>query len=212
MKTDDTNLANIVDTFVYDTSTDVDAGAWTNNGNAQAASWYNEPVAPTANCVLGLSTRCGTRPFPKRVIIVARTTAVYLYDAQNDTLWMSLNTGSGFALDNTTLSSVFALNGVVYVGTSSTGLVAFDFINDKISRFDYNAGSGGRAQFLGTLAQRNTNIGYEARQSWGQIAADKVNGVFARVINGKTYIALATLGGASVIDLSDQRVVRYIDN
>ncbi len=214
MKIDDINLANTVDTFVYDTASDVDAGAWTNNGNAQASSWYNESIAPTGNCVLGQSARCATRLFPKKVIFVATTTHLYIFDAQNDSLWMTFNVGTGFAFNGTsvTLSSVYALNGIVYVGTATNGLIAIDFINDSIYQYDYNTGAGGRAQFLGNLSQRNSNIGFGARQTWGQIASNKVNGVFARVINGKTYVAVSTLGGASIIDVSDQKVVRYIDN
>ena len=215
MITDDTNLANAKDIFVYDTTKDSDTGQWINNDTAQSASWYNETINDTGlQCSLTSDTRCGQRPFPQKVTIYVTSNTIFIYDNKDNTLWMKFKEGTGYSINGTsvTLTSIYALNGIVYIGTDKNGLLEINFLTDKIYQFDYNGGAGGRAQFLGTLANRNSNKGYGARESWGQIASDQVNGVFARIINGKVYIAVSTLGGASVIDLSDQRVIKYVDN
>lgn len=215
MTTDDTNLANAKDIFVYDTTKDSDTGQWINNDTAQSASWYNETVNNTGlQCSLTSDTRCGQRPFPQKVTIYVTSNTIFIYDNKDNTLWMKFKEGTGYSINGTsvTLTSVYALNGIVYIGTDKNGLLEINFLTDKIYQFDYNGGAGGRAQFLGTIADRNSNKGYGARESWGQIASDQVNGVYAKIINGKIYIAVSTLGGASVINLSDQKVVKYVDN
>lgn len=214
MKEDDTNLANGNDVFVYETSKDFDGGAWTNSDKIQGSSWYNETIDHTSTeCDLGNDDRCGRRAFPKRAIIVATNNNLLIFDAQENSLWMKINKGEGYAVDKTesNFTSVHARDGIIYAGTSQNGLLAFNFVEDKIYRYDYNHDNGGRAVFLGNIADRNTNRGYGARASWGKIASDKVLGVYTQVINNKTYIAVATLGGVSVINPAEQRVVRYID-
>jgi hypothetical protein len=210
---DDTNLASGKDTFVYEVKKDIDGGAWISGEKVQGSSWYNETIDhPGSTCSLTSDDRCGQRAFPQKAVIVATSTTLYIYDAVDNTVWMKFSRGSGYALNGSvTLNAVFAYNGVIYVATSTNGLLAIDLINDRIYQYDYNNGSGGRAQFSGTVADRNTNKGFGSRQSWGQIASDQVNGVYARVINGKLYIAVSTLGGASVINVTDQQTVRYMD-
>lgn len=215
MITDDTNLLNAKDVFVYDTSKDSDAGQWVNGDTSQSSSWYNEQLDHTGlACQIGTDKRCGQRPFPQKVTIYVTSNSVYIYDNKDNTMWMKFSEGQNFAINGTSvnLTSVYALNGIIFLGTDTNGLIEINFLTDKIFEFNYNQGNGGRSQFLGTISERNSAKSYGSIESWGRIASDKVNGVFARVINGKVYVAVSTLGGASVINLSDQKVVKYVDN
>ena len=215
MKEDDVNLAGGNDVFVYETSKDFDGGAWTNSDKVQGSSWYNETIDhTTSECSLADDDRCGRRAFPKRAIVMVTDNNILIFDGQENSLWIKVNKGEGLASGNTgtTFTSVYGRDGIIYVGTSKNGLLAFNFVEDKIYQYDYNQNSGGRAMFQGAIADRNTNRGYGAKAAWGKIASDKVFSVHAQVINNKTYIAVSTLGGVSVINPADQRVVRYIDS
>ncbi len=210
--TDDTNLASGKDVFVYEVKKDADTGKWINSEKIQASSWYNETIdAEASACSLSANDRCGVRNFPQKAVIVVTNTQLYIYDAKDNTLWMKILVGSGYAIPSgAVLNAVYAFNGSLYVATTK-GLIQFDFITDRIYKFDYNSGSGGRASYLGNISQRNTNKGYSSRVAWGQIASDQVNGVHGTLIGGKLFVAVSTVGGASVINISDQRVVRYIN-
>jgi hypothetical protein len=210
---DNTNLANGKAVYVYEVKKDADTGKWINSEKIQASSWYNETIdADSSSCSLASDDRCGSRSFPPKVEIIATDTNVYIYDAKDNSLWMKIATGSGYSLDSSsTINDIFALNGSLYIATTK-GLVQYDFITDRVYRFDYHSGSGGRASYLGNIGDRNSNKGYGGRSAWGQIASDKVNGVSATLINGKLFVAVSTLGGASVINISDQKVVRYINH
>lgn len=212
---DDTNLAGGKDIFVYDTNTDIDYGRWVDSEEAQSSSWYNETLDNSGtNCEISSNDRCGDKAFPYRAILVITDDRLYIYDGQDNTLWMKFTVGNGYAFNGASveLTSVYALNGVIYVGTTTNGLIAIDFIGDRIYQYDYNGGSGGRAKFVGEIKDRNSNKGYGTRNAWGQIASDRVEGIHARIVSGKLYVAASTLGGVSVINVSDRNVVRYIDN
>ena len=215
MKTDDTNLANTVAVFAYDTGRDIDGGKWVKSDRVQSTSWYSETVDhDNQTCVLTTDDRCGSKAFPQKASLVVTSSTLYLFDTLDNTLWMKFSRGTGYAMNGTsvTLTSVYALNGVIYIGTSENGLIAIDLINDQIYQYDHNGDSGGRASFKGNIASRNSNRGFGPRDSWGEISADKVNGVTARLIRGKLYVVASTLTGASVINVTDHRVIRYIDN
>jgi hypothetical protein len=227
---DNTVLANINDIFVYDTTRDSDAGYWTEPSQTQQLSWYNETKddGPGDVCVVASDDRCGSSAFPKKAIIAATNDAVYIFDANTFRMWMKFTQAGTFALGadtNNNPSSVFALNGVVYIGTngaSATGLYAFDFTRDRA--FNYDATD--RAQSDKDLANRNTTNAYatDTRTAMA-IRSAVVNDVHGTVMyggssietnggpgNGQTYIAAATDDSMSVINMSAQVTFDYGDN
>jgi 6-phosphogluconolactonase (cycloisomerase 2 family) len=239
---ENTTLANISDIFVYDTARDSDAGVWTKSKSSQNLSWYSETKdATAAACSLTANDRCGQSNFPQKAILAVTPNALYIFDADDNSLWMKFDqtlTGSsglcnnggsgncalGVDADNNP-SSVFALNGVIYVGTngtSSTGLYAIDFIQDRL--YLYNTTD----RNLGTknIKDRNTAVAYtaESRTALKFIGAGsvKVNDVHGAVIsggssvqtnsgpaNGATFICAATDDGVQVINLTNNLTIPF---
>lgn len=221
----------INDVFIYDTTRDSDAGRWTNSRTAQGLSWYTETKDNTgAACVVASDDRCGQSAFPKKTVIVATNDAVYIFDADNNTMWMKFNQEGTYALGADAAnnpSSVFALNGVVYVGTngaSSTGLYAIDFTQDKMYRYNTTDRNLGDKDIL----NRNSTVTYNA-QSVAAVkfigaASVRVNDVHGAVVsgssslltnggplNGGTFICAATDGGVQVINLTSGITIPFGD-
>ncbi|MDP6587286.1 MAG: hypothetical protein QF535_21740, partial [Anaerolineales bacterium] len=216
--TDLIDIEGINDVFVYDTTKDQDGGAWTNDTNAKSTSWYNEAIDATAKgCNTITHDRCGSRAFPQKAIIIGTTGALYIFDAKDNTMWMRFDEGSGnymldWNVDNNS-SAIFALNGIIYVGGSVENyyLRPFDFIKDM--GLQYYDGAASPYAFGKTLSYRNTDISGIAYSvgSWGEIIDDAINDIHAAVIDGKTYVAVATDGGVSVINETDETVVDLIN-
>ncbi len=212
--TDLTTLANINDVFVYDTTRDSDGGAWTNDSNAKATSWYNEAIdASGKNCDISSHDRCGSRAFPQKAILVATSgDNFYIFDAKDNTLWMRFVYGSSRYMagrNDENGSGVFGLNGTVYIANSTSvgRLVRIDFKTDEAMH--HNATSN--YQVLESIAQRNTAVSFSSGLGWGDIINDDTNDVHATVIDGKTYVAVATDGGVSVINETDETVATYFN-
>ncbi|MCR4274984.1 MAG: LamG domain-containing protein [Candidatus Campbellbacteria bacterium] len=223
-----TSIPTINSIFVYDTTRDSDAGKWTNDLLAIGKSWYIEAKDDAIGdpCVPTTDDRCGTSSFPKKAVIVSTPTDVYIFDAMTNIMWMRFTqTGGTFALGtdtNNNPSGVFALNGVVYVGTNGTGgtgLYAFDFFQDRLFNYD----SVDRTQGDQDIAKRNTAITYATNAITDLSITDNiVNDVHGAVIsgstggvnlavNGNTFIAAATDQSVALINLSAGRVIRYAD-
>jgi hypothetical protein len=219
-------LANIVSITIYDTSRDVDGGAWTKN---VGVSWYNETKddGPGDVCDISTDDRCGSSVFPDKAIIVSTPDSVYIFDAATNSMWMKFTQGGTFSLGantNNNPSGVFGLNGVVYVGTNgaaSTGMYAFDFVNDRMFRYN----TTNRSQGDKDIGNRNTTVAY-ATNSITQLALidNAVNDVHGAVISGSstvvansgplqgiTLVAVATDTGISVVNLSASLTVDYSD-
>lgn len=226
-----TGLTGISDIFVYDTTKDSDAGAWTNSPTSQSLSWYTESKNDGYGdaCNIGSDTRCGSSDFPKKAIIVSTTSAVYIFDANDYKMFMKFDqNASGYAIGvdtNNDPSSVFALNGVVYVGANGSaagGLYAIDFTSDRL--FNYNTTD--RDQGNKNIANRNTAVTYNVDSRTAMaIRHNAVNAVHGSVLygsssvetnggplNGATFIAAATDDSMSVINLSAQQTLDYGDN
>ena len=224
-------LANITDTFIYDTTADVDDGVWTDSDISRGLGWYTEGKDDGTGdeCVISSDDRCGTSAFPRKALIISTTTDVYIFDAIANTMWMRFTqTGGTFALgtdSNNNPSSVFAMNGVLYVGTNGsggTGLYAFDFIQNRM----YNYDTTDRAQSDTSIETRNTATSYASNSvAKLQIVNNLVNDVHANTItgtasiltngggvNGLTMIAAATDAGISVINVSSGVTIDYADN
>jgi hypothetical protein len=213
--TDLTAMSNVVDVFVYDTTKDSDGGKWTDDATARLLSWYTEAKDDGHGdaCVPGTDDRCGKGAFPKKAVIVATTSDVYIFDAISNTMWMRFTqTGGTYALGadtNNNPSSVRALNGVVYVatnGSSGTGLYAINFRQDKM--FRYNATD---LSDTGTerITDRNTAVTYGNGNTVYALNSSIVNDVHPAVINGSTYVAVATDIDASVIRPDAGKVFDY---
>ena len=135
--------------FVYDTRKDSDGGAW--RFRTQGTSWYNE----------GVNERRGARKeFPAVAVIVVTeddTRVINIYDGDDPDLplWMKIaSRDSQWTI--TEFSSIFALNGIIALGSASTEQIAyetrnrldlFDFIKDKI----ISSGDGTGNQYYGDI-------------------------------------------------------------
>ena len=202
-----------VDLFVYDTRKDSDGGAW--RKRTSHTSWYNE--------TLGTSTRGSRKEFPAVALIVAETGTLTIYDGDDPELpmWMvfEVNTASADIFINdssSTISSIAALNGRIFVGstrTSTTGnLTGIDFIGDR-GGMVYTSSADIRTYSAG-IGQRNDGSGnwLAGTSNWftkGPIVNRNVNDVAMTVLpNAPTddvtgilipTIVLTTAGGVTVI-------------
>ncbi|MBP7806995.1 hypothetical protein KA047_00675 [Candidatus Saccharibacteria bacterium] len=228
--TQQTGLTGINDVFIYDITADSDGGAWADSEASQGLSWYNESKDDGYNdaCNIASDDRCGDSRFPRKAMIVATNDAVYIFDAVSQKLFTKFTQAGTYSLGvdtNNNPSSVFALNGVVYVGTNgsaATGMYAIDFANDRF----YNYDTTDRAQGDKDIANRNTTVTYatDTRTAMA-IRHNAVNAVHGAVmygsssietnggpLNGATFIAAATDDSMSVINLTAQQTLDYGDN
>ena len=219
---DQTAISNVNDVFVYDTARDTDGGAWTNSSKSQVVSWYTESKDDGAGdaCNISSDDRCGTSAFPKKAILTATNDALYIFDANSNNLWMKFTQASTGALgadSNNNPSSVFAQNGIIYVGTngsSGTGMYAFDFPGDKMIR--YNTTNAGQADVA--ISGRNSTVTYNVNSKTNMaLNSNLVNDVHATTIqggsnvltnggplNGVTFAVAATDDGISVVNTAQQ--------
>lgn len=219
------SISNIQNTFVYDTARDRDGGRWTADERAVSSSWYNETKDNIQSaCVIGTDDRCGTSAFPdKAILVVAGSTGsntLYIFDAKDNSLWMSFTqnaTATAVALGvnaNNTMSSVYALNGEIYVGASgsaATGAYIINFKTDKITRVN---GTDSR-DYASNIGNRNTtqttNYPDQGRTT-PKLVSVTVTDIFAQIIGGKTYMiasngnATAANGGITVLNETNQTV------
>lgn len=236
---DITALTDIKDVFVYDTTADSDGGRWIDWATTDQLSWYSESKddGPGDACVISSDDRCGDSAFPRKAALVVTGSALYIFDANNNTLWMKFNqNASGYALGvdtNNDPSSVAAVNGVIYVGTngsSAGGLYAIDFIQDRM----YNYDATDRSSADVGIGSRNAAVTYNSGNDttfdlgtvgtvadWARIndvsvapitnSTTAINASTTSPRNGITLIGLATDSGLTVINLTDQKVNQYSD-
>lgn len=215
-------LTGISDVFIYDTTRDTDGGRWTEAVSSRKLSWYTETKDhDERNCDIVNDDRCGRNDFPKKALLISTATGLYIYDMNDNTMWMKFSQGTNYALGadlNNNPSSVFALNGVIYIGTNgsaATGLYAFDFINDRLYRFN----STNRIQSDQLISGRNGTNTYASNPVTTMAIADNfVNDVHGAVQsgststnpnNGVTLIGVATDTAITVINTTDQRAWSY---
>jgi hypothetical protein len=221
------NLSAVQNTFVYDTTSDRDGGRWTADERAKASSWYNETKDHNqAACVVGTDDRCGSSDFPSKTILVVAggtgSNSLYIFDATDNSLWMKFtqNAGATVAMGvnaNNTISSVYAQNGNIYVGTNgsaATGMYEINFKADRITRIN----STDSRDYAGNIGNRNTaqTAAYADQTRTGvKLVSNTVNDVMAQIDNGKTYIAAAngnataTNGGITLINETAQSVANF---
>ncbi|MBP6929371.1 MAG: hypothetical protein KBB77_00365 [Candidatus Moranbacteria bacterium] len=238
-----TALTGIKDVYVYDTTGDSDGGRWIDWATTDNLSWYSEALddGPNDPCNIASDDRCYTNAFPRKAILVVTTSALYIFDAATNDMWMKFNQHADvYALGadtNNDPSSVHALNGVIYVGangTSAGGLYAIDFVNDRM--WNYNGTN--RAAANAGISARNTAVSYNVDPNTkleispvGTAAEwERVNDVHAVVMSrtqsavtalgsatntnpgyGKVFIGLATDSGITLINPSGQVLHQYSD-
>ncbi len=207
------------DIFVYDTRKDSDGGAW--RKRTQHTSWYNE--------TLNTATRGSRREFPAVAVIVATATKVTIYDGDDPDLpmWMVFTKGTGgyvhwLAEDNNASvasGAISALNGTITSGVPGGAgrLTWANFISDE----GYNMVHVGKYKFIGGVATRNDNLGWNQITSTIAIVNRQVNDVAMTVLPNAPIddttglpvptIAVATDGGVSVIK-DDGNVFDVIDS
>lgn len=191
----------IKDVFMYDVSTDSDGGAWCNDATAQTSSWYNEAFS---------STRGYAKPFPGKCYIIATATGIDIIDATQMSLWMRFAKGATTTQQmigqttNSTPSSVWALNGEIYLGCNgSVGeLFVIKFKTDSAKKYNATDDYDGNQ----TIANRNTTVTWSAGTAQ-PIINTIINDVSAAIISGKTYVAVATDAGVSIVNETDSTVV-----
>ncbi|PJA41239.1 hypothetical protein CO179_00305, partial [candidate division WWE3 bacterium CG_4_9_14_3_um_filter_39_7] len=176
-------------------------------------SWYTETIDATYDaCNPSTHDRCGTKYFPEKAYIVLTLDNVYIFDAEENALWMKFNAAVSLmiygssSIDN---SSVYMLNGRMYVGTRGGGVGALnivDFLQDK-RNYIYTSGTVWYEHQLG-IGSRNSTSHVSVTGTYG-IVNREINDVHAAVINGKTYVAVATDGGVSVINETDGTVKNF---
>lgn len=232
------SLTGIIDVIVYDTAGDVDGGKWRNDLINLQSSWATEAKDDGVGDVCNLATddRCGDAQFPRKAVIASTADAVYIFDAQDNSLWMKFTQAGTYALGadaNNNPSGIAAQNGVVFVGTngsSATGMYAFDFKQDAMYRYN----TINRAQANTDIGGRNTTTSYTTNTETGFAIIDNVvNDVSVNVqlssmenragtliapvdsqagpLLGVTIIAAATDSGVSVINMGTRKVVNYSD-
>jgi len=118
--------------FVYDTSKDSDGGAWRHR--TQNTSWYNE--------TLNTSIRGSRREFPSVAVIVGTSTSVKIYDADDATLpmWMESNVNTSIFHENN-VNSIYALNGKICICSNPYDFYVVDMIKDTSDEHSNNSKS-----------------------------------------------------------------------
>ncbi len=204
--------SDAVDVFVYDTRKDSDGGAW--RYRTQNTSWYNE--------TLNTATRGSRREFPAVAVIVATaapTRKLYIYDGDDPDMpmWMIIASDDAQWPQAETTSPIYALNGIVVIGSSSNTqptfatrnrLDLFHFISDKIEGSTNDANYCGVIQ--GIVNRNNVAVifKYTGNNPYSLVNY-RINDVTMTVLPNAPIdtstglpvptIAVATIGGVSVI-------------
>jgi len=192
-----------VDVFVYDTRKDSDGGAW--RKRTSHTSWYNEGAGPH---------RGARKEFPAVAVIVASSSALTIYDADdsNCSMWMEIVKDNDMWLKHTTSgpNSVVAMNGnVVSCGAGGAGrLSVINFVSDN----GYVTEAGYTYRHIWIATRNSTGVGgADANDTVNprHIVSIDCNDVAITVLPNAPIdidtglpiptIAVATAGGVSVI-------------
>lgn len=148
-------------------------------------------VSPTTEF---FSSIRGTRQdFPSRAVIAVDNLSISIIDEANSKLWMRFPVGDPALLPDATIR-VTACNGVVYFATT-TGLMAFDFPQDKIYRY-----INSEIQVADeAIALRNAGVTFRTYLSaTGTMPNNNIKDVACREVGGVDYLALVHDSGVTV--------------
>ena len=153
--------SDAVDVFIYDTSKDSDGGAW--RKRTQHTSWYNEK--------LNTHIRGNRKEFPAVAILVAETTQLTIYDADDPNLpmWMIFKRGTGnwpnvtsvfisSSGSSNTITCMSMLNGTLFVGTKDN--TSSNPYSTKVNFLEEVFRNYGSADYVfgNTISERNITI------------------------------------------------------
>ena len=196
-----TSATTVGAVFVYDTRNDSDGGAW--RKKCQGLSWFDE--------TLNTATRGGRRSFPSVALIVGdnpdsgnKTVTIYDLDDPAMPMWMVFNCDTAAWASNATfvscavtgnnsndITSVYALNGRLFVGGAANGLVEIDFTTEQQTNYrpDISATAVLRHKKSGRIADRNDTSG-QVLVAGTPIVNASVNDVAATIVEGSELGAL----------------------
>ncbi len=200
--------------FLYDTSQDSDSGKW--RKKCKGLSWYDEASS---------ATRSARSEFPAMALIVAdnvsdtETLTIYDLDDPAMPLWMQFTVTTqaspyhDFWRDGRDVTSIFALNGRLYFGTTESadaqvGLKVVDFVEDRLSNRNIGSSNEWNGYFADNVANRNSATKVFLGNTFTAIVHQTVNDVSATVLEGAELdsmglpiptVAVATAGGISWI-------------
>lgn len=213
----------ITDVYFYDTTKDTNYGDGTANDPLvwrfdTTKSWYSETKDHTyAACNIATDDRCGNSEFPEKAYIVSTVQNIYIFDAQENAMWMKfVGNGGGTSWGSanmlgrewtasSSVNGIYALNGEIYAAGYYYGLNVISFLGDNGVIY-YNTG---KRSYNGTISQRNATLGNTLLGATPAIISGSANDVYTAVISGKTYVAVATDGGVSVLNETDGTVTNF---
>jgi hypothetical protein len=151
-------------------------------------SGTSEPYAEFFSAVRGRR-----QDFPQRVIATVDTHSLSLIDEDNSKLWMRFLIGDPELLPDTNLR-VSACNGTIYCATSG-GLVAFDFVQDKIFRY-----KDSEIQVADeTIALRDAGVTFRTfAAAAGTMSDNNIHDVACRQVGSEDYLAMVHGTGVTV--------------
>lgn len=192
-----TQVGNDITDAVFSGEVSLEFGVETKEFNTYRSGFTKVFVAEgtiTPTIEFFSSSRGKLQSFPDRVIIVVDDIGISIIDEGTSKLWLRFLFGEGSAvLDNTT--KVFGCNGVIYC-TTSDGLVAYDFPQDKI--FKYKDSSILVADE--TIALRNAGTTFRTfAGNIGTIPDNNLHDVACRTIGSEDYLAFTNDSGVTVI-------------
>ena len=182
--------------FLYDTSADSDGGKW--RSKCKGLSWFDEASS---------ATRSARSEFPAMALIVAdnvsdtETLTIYDLDDPAMPLWMQFTVTTqaspyhDFWRDGRDVTSIFALNGRLYFGTteagaSQAGLKVVDFVDDRLSNHNIGTTTQWNGYFDANVANRNSTTKVFLGDTFTPIVNQTVNDVAATVLEGAEIGAL----------------------
>lgn len=180
---------NVKDVFVYDASRE----SWNRTGDP-GKSWYFD----------------AEKDFPDKTYLFLTDDSLDIFDSSDTSNpWMIFTGGVNNAIDGNDFTSVYALDGRIYVG-SDKGLYVLDFAGDNLTRYNtnglaYNDSEPFREGTTGSPG-RNTHITYNVLDGSKTLSSDVVNDVNANRIRGENLVGVATDEGVNIINIDDETV------
>lgn len=147
------------------------------------------------------SARGGPNNFPAKALLVMDDEGLSVLDADDMYLWMRFNASEDSMLKDTSGRLSAAGGGIYY--TTASGLLCFDFVNDKA----INYRSGYKYETRTGLGLRNFNSRFYSAGASEFVRHDDVLDVSANYLGGAKYVAVATVSGLGLlVGDSDEKI------
>lgn len=163
--------------------------AFSVSGTLSEAKVFDSPV------------RGGSDHFPDKALLVMDGGGLSVLDADDIYLWMRFNASEDSMLKDTS-GRLSAAGGSIYYTTAS-GLLCFDFVDDKAINYK----SGHTYETRTGLGLRNFASRFYSAGSNEFVRNDNVLDVSAKYLDGSRYVAAATVSGLGVlVDDSGEKI------